>query len=312
VLGGVLAVSLGGCTSVVTGHATAEPSSIGAGRCYTTNNPEALSPGNLVDCDADHNVEVLAVRRLPTDLASRDRRDLMSSLSGPSELFGPHAREVCDDALLTSSGLADALDLPEDPEQRRALAVTPLASVWGFVTVPQQAFWSQGERTVVCGVAYTDKRGYPDSFAADGGEPMFSAFATSGYRADLRWCERDSDELDSPPTIVGCDDPHDWELIFEFDAGAVLDPDMLPLIDPAAETSGQFRLLARECRSLAPELLRWGLAEAEIVGWPANDWGTPRTAGGAPEHRALCGVLSPADQLIVGSVFDEDVRLVPR
>ncbi len=309
-LGSALTVALTGCTTVVTGQATAEARSIEAGLCYMTQNPERLSSGNLVGCSDDHDIEVLAVRRLPPDLASRERRDLMTMQDGPSELFGPHARDVCEDVFLSHSGLADALDLPEDPAQRKALAVTPLTRVWGFTTVPQDPFWSKGEHTVVCGVAYLDKHGYFDGFAGTGDDPMFETFATSDYRADLRWCEAYPEN--SPGQYVGCDEPHDWEAVFEFEASAVLDPDLLPIIHPEADTAGQFRVLADACRSLAPDLLRWGLGETGIVGSPAHDWGTARVAGGPPEHRVECGVVSPEDRMIQGSVFDEDVSLVPR
>ncbi|MGY1804532.1 hypothetical protein ACI78T_14730 [Blastococcus sp. SYSU D00922] len=316
VLGGVVSIALTGCTTVVDGHATAEAGSVGAGLCYLTANPELLSPGNVVDCDAEHTVEVLGVRRLPAELASHERRDLMSTVDGPSALFGPYGQDVCGDVLLTSSGLADVLDLPEDPARRQALAVTPIASVWNFFTVPQEAFWSRGERTVVCGVAYSDKLGAPEMFAWSEDEPMFPTFTTTEYRADLRWCERYGKDPSNPATIVGCDDPHDWEAIFEFDAAAVLDPDMLPRISVGAETSGQYRLLAGACEELAPELVpdavRRGLVGAQLVGAPALDWGSPRTAGGEPEHRASCGVISPPGRLIEGSVFDEDVRFEPR
>ncbi|WP_164704608.1 septum formation family protein [Blastococcus litoris] len=315
VLGGVVSVALAGCTTVVGGHATAEAASVAAGLCYMTANPELLSPGNVAGCDAEHSVEVLGVRRLPADLAAHDRRDLMSTVDGPSPLFGPYGMDVCGDVLLTSSGLADVLDLPEDPARRKALAVTPIASAWNFFTVPQETFWSRGERTVVCGVAYSDKLGAPQTLAWTEDEPMFAAFTTSGYRADLRWCERYGKDP-AAASIVGCDDPHDWEAIFEFDAAAVLDPDMLPRISVGAETAGQYRLLAGACEELAPELVpdavRHGLVGAQIVGAPALDWGTPRTAGGEPVHRASCGVISPPGRLIEGSVFDEDVRFEPR
>ena len=58
VLGSALAVALTGCTTVVTGRAT---------------------------------------RRLPPDLASRERGDLMSVRNVPSELLGPRARDICAD-----------------------------------------------------------------------------------------------------------------------------------------------------------------------------------------------------------------------
>jgi len=306
---GAMAAALTGCTTVVTGQATAEPRSIEAGLCYMTQDPERLGPGNVVDCGEEHTVEVLAVHRLPQDLASRERRDLITVQSGPSELFAPRAWDVCGDVFLRESGLHDVLDLPEDPGQRAALAVTPMASLWAFTTVPQQAFWSKGEHTVVCGVAYVDKLGYPETFTWTDDEPMFSTFATTDYRPDLRWCEAYPD--DSPGKVVGCDDPHHWEGVFEFEAGAVLDAALLPVIDPEAQTAGQYRVLASACASLAPDLVRWGIADAALVGSPALDWGTARLVGGPLTHRVECGVVSPEGQMLEGSVFDEDVRLIP-
>ena len=41
---------------------------------------------------------------------------------------------------------------------------------------------------------------------------------------------------------------------------------------------------------------------------PLGDGNVP---GGPPTHRVECGVVSPQDQMIQGSVFDEDSRLVP-
>ena len=148
--------------------------------------------------------------------------------------------------------------------------------MWGLTTVPQEAFWSKGEHTLVCGVVC---EAYPEN---------------------------------APGQYVGCDAPHDWEGIFEFDASGVFDAAMLPLIDPDAETSRQFRMLADACASLAPNLLHGRLDGAAIVGTPAHDWGTARLAGGPPDHRVECGVVSPEGRMIQGSVFDEDVRLVAR
>jgi hypothetical protein len=311
VVGSALAVAPTGCTTVVTGQAVPpEARSIEAGRCYMTFTPERLSPGNAVDCGDEHGVEVLAVRRLPPDLASRDRRDLVSEQSGPSKLFAPRAWEICEGVLLEESGLVDVLDLPEAPALREALAVTPLASLWAFPTLPQNAFWSKGEHTVACAVTYLDHMGYPETLTWKGGEPMFSSFTTGNYRGDLRWCEAYPD--DAAGKVLGCDDPHDWEAVFEFEGSAVLDPALLSVIDPGAESSGQFRVLAGACASLAPGLVRRGIEEAGIVGTPAPDWGRARVVGGPPTHRVECGVVSPEDRMIVGSVFDEDVHLVPR
>lgn len=312
-------VALSACSQEVSGQASASKSAssqqqsddrpVAVGDCFAgPSSDDQLTDDYLVDCTEPHEFEVLDVQDLPADYTGDDRAGLDEGPGALHDEFIAYADDTCVKAVVTAIGMGSLLDLPP-AEDGLPYNLVPVGGAQPFYTQPDDAAWSAGERTLICGVRL------PESLASDTAEPIMAGWLEDGIPSSLRHCEwYASDSAPDPDAVevVDCTEEHDFESLFAFDAASLVGTDVAAAIDPPTMTDEQYGALDDLCVAVAGDLVPRTAGEVSVTSLVTDGWGG-ETSSGTTIYRLDCGVWPTSDaQRLVHSVFDSDVALVPR
>lgn len=308
------------------------PPSVATGDCLDTGagarglTPKTLVSSLVVDCAEPHATEVLQVQDIPDDLTVDDtatleyREGLNDAVLYPVSRADDELREwvlnTCAESLGRLEGL-DAIELDRERGVDDFVALDASRTISFGFEFPEES-WEERPR-VVCAARYTEPRELGEdpetSTGVDVEGRLIETYLTPDFPVEQRQClTRAADGA-----LVGgaCDRPHYAELLFAFDADAILDDATIDVIaqDPLAVPDEVYAELDDLCTGALVDVIGRGYDEDAVTGYAELRSGWTNTE--AWFRTIYCGVQpveSDSVDLGPGSLVglgDGEVPLVP-
>lgn len=307
------------------------PPSVAAGDCVDSGvgsrglTPKMVESTRVVDCADPHSLEVLDVQDIPDDLTVDDtatleyRDGLLDTVLDPVSRNDDELAEWVMETCAESRGRVPGLDVIELDGER---AVEDFAAfdasrtiTYGF-EFPEES-WEERPR-LVCAAKYTEP-GDPGenagaARAVDVKGNLIQTYLTPDFPVDERYCL--AAQADDSLLPGDCKRPHYAELMFSFDADAVLDDGTIAAIeqDPTAIPAGVFEELDALCTEALDEVIGPGYDEEAVTGfaqirsgWTSYAFFRTIYCGAVPVDAATLD-LGPGSLVGLG---DGEVPLVP-
>jgi hypothetical protein len=234
----MLIITLAGCGS---GSEKAKAAEIKAGVCIAKDiadeDDRAPDLDSVVDCSEPHVYEILDVVDLPEEALSGDtdeeklanRKDLATiekgeDISKEYEAFYEFGG-LCNTALRETTGYEDVVVngvSAEDAILWPAVAAG-IHTPWMNVTPEDQ--WLDGKRQLICSARFVDPSADAEENApvkplsSPNEKPLLAGMGSASFPIEYRPCDDDK----AVSIAVSCDGPHHAEMLFNFEAGSVLD-----------------------------------------------------------------------------------------
>ena len=307
------------------------PPSVATGDCVDSGvgsrglTPKMVESTRVVDCADPHSLEVLDVQDIPDDLTVDDtatleyRDGLVDTVLDPVSRNDDELAEWVMETCAESRGRAAGLDVIELDGERAvedfAVFDASLTITYGF-EFPEES-WEERPR-LVCAAKYTAPDGDGDNAdaarAVDVKGNLIQTYLTSDFPVDERSCL--AAEPDDSLVPGDCKRPHYAELMFSFDADAVLDDGTIAAIeqDPTAIPAEVFEELDTLCTEALDEVIGPGYDEEAVTGfaqirsgWTSFAYFRTIYCGALPVDAATLD-LGPGSLVGLG---DGEVPLVP-
>ncbi len=297
----VLSLSLGGCLpGLGDDPVLAKLRSLEGGECIADDVPSGLNVMNEVPCLEPHVWEILGTVPVPGEFADADIDDLVTA-DGLliDELFWQGLQE-CVPLAAQWSGLAaqfeDVTTFRNDP------MLWPAFNGQVAVTLPPEDAWPTFRR-LVCAVEWSDIDGTRRPLESETVEPVIARFATASMPAELRVCTGpDPAVLES----TDCTRPHVGEVVFTFEAPAVLGDDLVDVVDPGAMSEKDWLPFDQACWSAEDAVFGAHRSQQDVIllaDIAPDSWGAGVLR---PETRTVMCIAVPngGTMLLDGPVWD--------
>lgn len=307
------------------------PPSVAAGDCVDSGvgsrglTPKMVESTRVVDCADPHSLEVLDVQDIPDDLTVDDtatleyRDGLLDTVLNPVSRADDELAEWVMETCAESRGRVPGLDVIELDGERAvedfAVFDASRTITYGF-EFPEES-WEERPR-LVCAAKYTEPSDPGDSAnaarAVDVKGNRIQTYLTQDFPVDERYCL--ASEADNSLVPSDCKRPHYAELMFSFDADAVLDRATLATIekDPAAIPAEVYEELDALCTGALEQVIGSGYDDTAVTGyaeirsgWTSYAWFRTIYCGAVPVDAATLD-LGPGSLVGLG---DGEIPLVP-
>jgi len=260
----VVGLVLAGCNSGK--DQTPQTRSIQAGDCVAR---EASDTGDkapdlksVVDCSKPHIYEINAVIELPATALTGST--VKAKLANRTDLAAPSVKgedsaerlsylkfseEACENAMRKATGF-DALAIGGKASSV-ARIMPPLRgaeAVWRNLS--PKADWATGKRQLVCSSRFSQARKSSESVgpgpvsSADG-NPVMSTLLSTDFPVERRQCV--AFDKDDKRSLAACGEQHYGEILFSFDAKAVIGSDFVNAVNRESPSDEQYAALDRAC-----------------------------------------------------------------
>ncbi len=307
------------------------PPSVATGDCVDSGagsrglTPKMVVSGLVVDCAEPHSLEVLEVQDIPDDLAVDDTATLeyrdglvdtvLNPVSRADDEISEWVLNTCAESLGRVAGL-DAIELDRDRGVEDFVVFDASRTIAFGFEFPEES-WEERPR-VVCAARYTEPRSIDvssdEAKAVDVEGRLIEAYLTPDFPVGDRLCLAPNAE----GTLVtgDCTRQHYAELLFAFDADAVLDESTIAAIeqDPTAIPDEVYDELDELCTGALVDVIGRGYDEEAVTGyaqlragWTSSSWFRTIYCGARPVDSQSLD-LGPGSLVGLG---DGEVPLAP-
>lgn len=307
------------------------PPSVATGDCVDSGagsrglTPKMVESSRVVDCAEPHSLEVLDVQDIPDDLVVDDtatleyRDGMLDAVLNPVSRADDELAEWVLSTCAESRGRVPGLDAIELEGERGvedfAVFDASRTITYGF-EFPEES-WEERPR-LVCAAKYTEPLDPSDEAyaarAVDVRGNRIQTYLTPDFPVDERYCL--ASEADQTLVPGDCKRPHYAELVFSFDADAVLDDGTIAAIeeDPTAIPDEVYAELDALCTEALDDVIGPGYDEDAVTGyseirsgWTSYAWFRTIYCGAVPVDSATFD-LGPGSLVGLG---DGEIPLVP-
>lgn len=307
------------------------PPSVATGDCIDSGvgsrglTPKMVVSDLVVDCAEPHSIEVLEVQDVPDDLtvdetATLAYRDglldtVLNPVSRADDELADWVMTTCAESLGRAAGL-EAIELDRDRGVEDFVVFDASRTISFGFEFPEES-WEERPR-LVCAAKYTEPRGIGDptdrARSVDVEGSLIEAYLTPDFPVGDRLCLTP----DANGTLVtgDCTRQHYAELLFGFDADAVLDADLIAEIeqDPEGISDEVYAELDALCTGALVDVIGRDYDEDAVTGyaqlrsgWTNDSWFRTIYCGAVPVDSANLD-LGPGSLVGLG---DGEVPLVP-
>ncbi|MFZ0142320.1 MAG: hypothetical protein WAL70_14665 [Aeromicrobium sp.] len=286
----ILVTALAGCGG---DSEKPEAAEIKAGDCIAKDiadeDDRAPDLASVVPCSEPHVYEILDVVDLPKEALSgktdkeklANRKDLATieegaDISKEYEAFWEFTGK-CDTALRETTGYDDVAVNSVSAEESilwPAVAAN-IHTPWANVTPKEQ--WLDGKRQLICSARFVDPGADSDENApvkpvsSPNEKPLLSGMGSASFPIEFRPCDDDK----AVSQFVGCDKQHHAEMLFNFEAGPVLEEQLVTTLenelkgedaDPTQLPKDVHDELDRICTEALPSVMDDGYDKKVLTG----------------------------------------------